>query len=189
MKIILHGLLAERFGREHEIMTSVPADAIEGLSRQLEGWPRDLAVSVLDFGTEAALRTPTDTQELHIMPSMHGGGGVGKIIVGTVLIVIGVALVVFSSGTLAMIGVNLIITGAAIALGGVAELLMKAPTVDNGGPADPPASRYFAINKNTTAVGTLIIMAYGRILLAGHWLSLQVNSSDMVTTNFPNTTT
>lgn len=184
MRVILHGLLAERYGRAHEIATNVPADALEGLSRQLSDWPRDLAVNVIDYDSEEKLRAQTSAKEIHVMPAMRGGGGVAKIVIGAVLVVAGVLLLPANP----MIGWSLIMNGALMMLSGVAELLMRQPTVDNGGPSDPPASRYFGVNKNTVAIGTPIPMAYGRVKLAGHWLSLQSNSSNLVSTSFPVTT-
>lgn len=189
MKVILHGLLAERFGREHEILTSIPAEAIEGISRQLPGWPRDLLIDAVGYPGMADLHAPTEDDELHLMPSMHGGGGVGKIIIGVALI----AVAVFVPGLGTFLGTSvaslLFMAGAGLALSGVSELLFTAPKFDNGGQsADPPPSKYLGINKNTAAIGTLIIMAYGRILIAGHWLSLQSDSSDLVTASFPATT-
>lgn len=189
MRIILHGTLAERFGREHEILTNVAAEAIEGLSRQLPGWPRDLAIDAVGFPTEDLLRAPTDVEELHLMPSMYGGsGGFAKIVIGAALIA--VAIFVPGLGTFlgASVASMLFMAGASLALMGVAELLMSAPKIDSGGNNDPAASKYLGINRNTVAIGTLIIMAYGRMKLGGHWLSLQSNSSQLVTTTFPVTT-
>jgi predicted phage tail protein len=185
MKIILHGILAEKYGREFEIQTNVPADALEGLSRQLPEWPRHLPVEVIDFPTEELLRAPTDVKEIHVMPAMCGGGGVGKIVIGAVLIVVGVALIAFVPGG-QMWGMMAISLGASFLMAGISELSFKAPTVDKSN--DPPPSKYLGINVNTTAIGTLIIMAWGKIKLGGHWLSLQSDSSDLVTTSFPATT-
>lgn len=184
MKIIFHGRIADTFGREFEIQSNVPAEALEGLIRQLPGWDRGLVVDVLGFDTEEALRAPTDLNEIHVMPSMFGGGGVGKIIIGAVLIVAGIVAMTIPGGQ--AIGMGLISFGASLALAGVTELMMKAPSVDKS--SDPPASKYLGINKNTAAIGTLIIMAWGRIKLSGHWLSLQSDSSDLVTASFPATT-
>lgn len=188
MKIILHGVLAERFGREFEIMTNVPAEAIEGLSRQLPDWPRDLALDVVGFEDEADLYKATATREIHLVPSMFGGSGVVKIIIGAALIAAVFLLPEIGVPLAAWLSSAMFATGVTLALTGISELMMKQPTVANGGPADPPASKYFGVNKNTTAIGTLITLAWGRVLLGGHWLSLQANSSAMVTTNFPATT-
>lgn len=182
MKIVLHGMLADCFGAEHYIQTNVPAEAIEGLSRQMDGWPRELAVDVIGYTTEEALRSPTDDEVIHLMPSMFGGGGVAKIAIGAVLIVAGIILL----PTNPAIGVTLIVNGAVMVLSGIADLLMKAPTSSKAN--DPPPSKYLGINRNTVNIGTPVIHAWGRIKLAGHWLSLQSDSNQLVTTSFPATT-
>lgn len=187
MKIILHGTLAEQFGREHEIITRVPADAIEGLSRQLPEWPRDLLIDVIGFGTDELLKSETDATEIHLVPAMHGGGGVGKIILGVALIAAAIFLpAAFVGATLVAgmtVGAAMFTVGVMLVLMGVSQLFMKAPTIDKTD--DPPASKYLGINKNTASIGTIIPYAYGRMKIAGHWLSIQVNSSSLVTTSFP----
>lgn len=186
MKIILHGVLAKQFGREYQIQTDVPADAIEGLSRQFPDWPRELRIDVLGFHTEAALRSATSETEIHLMPSMYGGGGKwGQIIIGAALVVAGVVLAVTNPG-MPWYAIALITTGASMMLNGISQFFMKAPTVDKSN--DPPASKFLGNSKNTTAIGTLITMAWGRVKLSGHWLSVQVDSNDLVTTSFPATT-
>ncbi|WP_037500762.1 hypothetical protein [Sphingomonas jaspsi] len=180
MKIVLHGELAKRFGREHTIQTNVPAEALEGLSRQFADWPREMAVDVVGYRTEEKLRTPTTDKELHLMPAMHGGGGVVKIVIGVVMIV---AAIILPKGPWTPILMSM---GASLIMSGVCDLLMKAPTVDKSN--DPPASKYLGINRNTVAIGTFIPLAYGRNKIAGHWLSLQSDSNQLVATSFPATT-
>lgn len=191
MKIILHGILAERFGREYEIITNRPADAIEGLSRQLPDWPRDLPIDVLDFPTYELLHEETTVTEIHLVPAMHGGGGVGKIVLGVALIVTAAFILpaAIAGATIVAgmtVGAAMFMVGVSLVLMGVSQLFMKAPTIDKSD--DPPASKYLGINKNTATIGTLIPYAYGRMKIAGHWLSIQVNSNSLVTTSFPATT-
>lgn len=185
MKIILHGILAEKIGREFEIKTNRVADALEGLSRQVD-WPRDITVDVIGFDTEEKLRAETDVTEIHVTPAMFGGGGKwGQIILGAVVAAVGAAVFFFVPGGQS-IGISLMISGGTMMLAGVIQLFMKAPTVDKS--EDPPASKFLGNSKNTTAIGTLITMAWGRVKLGGHWLSVQVNSNDLVNTSFPATT-
>lgn len=180
MKIILHGTLAERFGREHFIQTDTPAEALEGLSRQMPDWPRDLAVDVIGFTTDEALRAPTDKTEIHVVPAMFGGGGVFKIVIGVVLVV---ASFILPPGPWTPIMQSI---GVGMILSGISDLLMRAPTTDKSN--DPPPSKYLGINRNTVAIGTFIPLAYGRIKMAGHWLSLQSDSNKLVKASFPATT-
>jgi len=163
------------------------ADALEGFSRQYENFPRHMLIEAVGFETEEKLFAPTDAQEVHLIPAMHGGGAVGKILLGAALI----AAVVFMPASAFAIG-NLAGTtvagavlgmGIGLVLGGVMQLFMKAPTISKS--EDPAASKYLSSGKNTTAFGTPIIMAWGRVKLFPHWLSIQVNSNNMVYGTFP----
>jgi len=187
MRIVLHGTLATAFGRDHTICTDVPADAIEGLSRQLVGWPRDLVIDVIDFATEEALHSTTEVAEIHLMPRMFGGGGKwGQILIGAALI--GLSFVPGLQGvTIPLLMTSLhgmmFAMGVSMLLAGVAQVFMKAPTTNKSN--DPAASKYLGVNKNTTEAGTLIGNAWGRIRISGHWLSLQSNSDNIITASFP----
>lgn len=193
MKIILHGVLAEKYGREHVIHTDVPAEAIEGLTRQLPDWPRELVIDVPGYATERLLRSQTDVAELHLVPRMFGGGGkFFKILIGAALIAAAIALpaaggLYLAGTTIGMSTTAIMSMGIGMVLAGVSQFFMKAPTVNKSN--DPPASKYLGINKNTTQIGTPIPLAWGRVKLTGHWLSLQSDSDHLVTTSFPASTT
>lgn len=188
MKVILHGQLREQFGASFEIQARCAADAIEGLSRQLPDWPRDLVIDALDFDTHEKLQATTQVDELHLVPTMFGGGGkFFNIIIGVALI----ALVIFAPAIglalSATMATALLSAGIAMTLGGVMSLFMKAPSVSKS--EDPPASKYFGINDNTVDSSTPITLAYGRINLFGHWLSLQSDADNLVVGTFPGTPT
>lgn len=192
MKVILYGTLRERFGREHVIHTDVPADAIEGLSRQLPDWPRELVIDVLGHATERLLRSQTDVGEIHLVPRMFGGGGKwGQILIGAALIAVAIALPaaggLYIAGTaIGMSTTSIAMMGVSMVLMGVSQFFMKAPTVDKSN--DPKASKYLGINKNTTQIGSPMALAWGRVKLTGQWLSLQSDSDHLVTTSFPAST-
>jgi len=180
VKIILHGSLKQHFP-EMEIVAATAADALEGWSRQcglsdipLEDRP---VIEVLDFDSEDKLLAKTDVKELHLYPAMFGGGPVGRIIVGAALIVVGILY--------PPLGPYLISAGIGLVVGGVTQLFMKAPSASKS--EDPDPSKYLGLGANTTKIGTLISKGYGRLLIGGHYLSIQVNSNDMVFGTFPTT--
>lgn len=183
MKIILHGKLARLIGQnEFEIATDIPAEAIEGLSRQLEDcWPKDMLLDAVGFETQAKLYAPTTEKELHLVPAVVGGGGVARIIVGVAIMV----AVVFSGGTWTPLAVAFFMAGASLAVSGVMQLFYKAPTLDFSKSQDPAASKYIGSGGNTTAIGTYRNIAYGRVRIEGHWLSLQVDAKTVVLGRFP----
>lgn len=156
------------------------AEALEGFSRQQHDWPRQMRVSVVGRETEDKLRSPAD--EVHVMPTMAGGGGkFGSIILGAALVA---AAFIPGVGALAAgLKAALIVSGTIMVAQGVVGLFLKAPSL--GKNADPEASKYLGVNRNTTAIGTPVIMAWGRILIAPHWLSLQSDSTNLSFGVFP----
>lgn len=182
MRIVFYGELRRRYGESFDMASNTVADAMEGLSSQLPDWPRTMRISAVGFDSHEKLIMPTDAKEVHIMPAMAGGGGkFGSIIMGAVVFAIGVGLL-FVPGAQS-IGISLMISGGLMIVQGVIQLFMKAPSLSKNN--DPEGSKYLAVNRNTTAVGTPITMAWGTIDLAGHWVSLQSDSNNLAFGVFP----
>lgn len=157
---------------------STVAEAVEGFSRQVD-WPADTFVQIVGFDTPEKLKDYAE--EVHVMPAMRGGGGkFGTILLGAAIVTVGILL----PGSSAF-AVPLIISGSLMMVQGVIALFMKSPSVK--GVDDPEASKYLPVNKNTTAAGTPITLAWGTIDLAGHWLSLQSDSTNLSYGVFPAT--
>lgn len=156
------------------------ADAIQGISTQIPDLPQHLMVEVVGFDSDEALFSQTDVEEVHIVPSMYGGGGkFFGIILGALMVVAGILLL----PTNPALGASLIVSGALMVVQGVVALFMKAPTASKSN--DPPASKYLGIAQNTTAQGTPVTLACGRINIAGHWLSLQSDADKLSFGTFP----
>ncbi len=182
MKVILHGSLKEQF-IECEIAGDTVAEVIEGWSRQcgLADIPLDMrpVIDIVDFETAESLTEKTDVTEIHLVPAMFGGGGdFGQILLGVALIGIS-----FIPGIGAALSASILTAGIGMAIGGVLSLFMKAPSVSASD--DPDPSKYLGSKGNTTQIGTLIPKGYGRFKIGGQYLSLQVNSQDMVFGSFP----
>jgi predicted phage tail protein len=178
MRLIFHGELRKKFGRSFDLQANSIAEALDGFSRQVD-WPSDMPVQVLGHRSdESLLECP---EEVHIVPALRGGSGKWfNILIGAVLLVAGVIV----GGTL---GLSLIINGGLMILSGIVQLFMKAPKYNKSN--DPEASKYVSVNRNTTAIGTPMTMAWGRIDLGGHWLSLQSDSNQLSYGVFPATPT
>jgi predicted phage tail protein len=183
IKVIPHGQLAALYP-SLSIGASTPAEAIEGWSRQvgMGSIPLDkrIVMDVVGFEDVAKLADPTDLTEIHLMPSMFGGGSFGKIILGAAIIA-----AAFLPFIPPFLKTYMIATGISIALGGVIELFNKAPTTNKS--ADPAASKYLGNSSNTTAIGTLIAFGGGRMRAGGQYLSVAVDSSDISYGTFPAT--
>lgn len=185
MKLIFHGHLRTLYGESATLVGNVPADAIEGFFSQQPNHPRDMLVEAVGFDSEALLHAETDAEEIHLIPAMFGGGGnFGKIILGAALIAIALINPGIGGMILSTVGQSVFLSmGVALAMQGVMGIFFKAPTTSKA--SDPSASKYLSITENTTAQGTPITVACGRVLIAGHWLSLQSDSNKLVFGNFP----
>jgi predicted phage tail protein len=178
MRLIFHGELKKLFGESFTMNSSSIHDAVEGFSRQQPNWPRSMPIEIVGYDSpEKMLECP---EEVHLMPAMIGSGGrFGQILMGAALVVIGVLLLPYAHA----FAVSLIVSGSVMILQGVVSLFMKAPSSTSVN--NPESSKYLAVNKNTTAVGTPMTMAWGTIDLAGHWLSLQSDSNNLAFGVFP----
>lgn len=184
MRLVFHGSLREYFPASVEMNSRTVADAIEGVSSQISNLPPHLTVEVVGFDTDEALFARTDVEEVHIVPAMFGGGGkFFGIILGGLMIAAALTLPGLGVALSAGLKSSLLVSGAIMVAQGVVGLFMKAPTISKAD--DPPASKYLGISQNTTASGTPITLACGRINLAGHWLSLQSDADKLAFGTFP----
>lgn len=188
MKLILHGTLRE-FGKEHNFKARTVAEAVEGLSRQIPNWPREMVIDIVGYDTIAKLTEETDEKEIHLVPRMYGGGGkFGGIIMGVALVGLAIALpaaggLYFAGTAIGLSTSAIFMMGASLMLTGVMQLFNKAPSVSKSN--DPAASKYLGVTENTTQIGTPITLAWGRVKLGGHWLSMQSNADQLVFGTFP----
>lgn len=180
MRLIFHGMLRDLFGESVTINASSIADAIEGASTQLKGWPRRMRVSVVGYNTDQSLYK-SKPEEVHLMPALSGGSSkIINFVIGAALVVAGTILIL--TGNVA-IGISLVVSGSVMILQGIVMLFMKAPKID--AEDNPEDSKYLGLNKNTTANRTPMTSAWGRVKLFPHWLSLQSDSSLMAHGAFP----
>ena len=190
-RVYLHGPLEGMAPNGVEIEGSSAKEVIEGLTRQFKGFQRVVGqelvrICVLGFDTVEALVAPTDVTELHLVPSLSGAkdGGGFQIIVGAVLVVVGILTWNYQIsiyGAEIALGSTLASVGAAMVLGGVAQMLAPQPTLDVTNRSDPEASKILPTNQNTVKIGTRIPRGYGRCKVFGHFLSFNVQSTDVVT--------
>lgn len=188
MKLILHGIFARDYGPSVDIEAGSVAEALTAFSQQV-GFYGDRLIAdrplarVIGYDTEEALRAPSTVEEVHVVPAMFGGGGkFAQILLGAILVVAGILL----SPLHPALGIALIVAGATTMLGGVLNLFVKAPSATPG-QANPEASLYLAAAGMTTAIGTPIGLAVGRVKRAGQALSFNVTASSLTQTSFPGT--
>lgn len=188
MLITLHGKLAQDYGAEHRIQADNIADAVRGLSLQLnmfDGIPIDQRPTLRIIGCDEESDLEKNPDKIDIILAMRGGGGFGKFLLGAALIglsfIPGAAAGTFLLGKFTGAAFGL---GVSLALSGVAQIFTKAPSLSKE--TDPDASKYLGLANNTTKLGTLRSYSMGRVkITAPHVIAVNVDSNDMVKGEFP----
>ncbi|AGZ34638.1 MAG: tail assembly protein [Pseudomonas sp.] len=136
----LYGVLRKHFGREYLLDVQSPRDAVQALCILVPGFEKFLATGEergLVFTVFSGRRNlapeeldlqGNDAEEIRIAPIIQGSkqGGLFQVVLGAVLVVAGV----FTGGLSSGVGIALMAGGAALALGGVVQML--SPTAKTG---------------------------------------------------------
>lgn len=177
-------------------------ELIEGVSanfkKELQPTPERerIVVKVQDFATEDDIRRPLSPEEteIHIYPTLFGGGGKNgglfKLVVGIILVAVVVWAVVATGGTallmagpnawgLTWLGSAMLTTGIGLIVGGLMEMLMPQPKIDMSASNDLESSKYIGAQGNTIKIGTPIPLILGRHRGNGHFISYNVDSMNV----------
>lgn len=136
----LYGVLRKHFGREYLLDVQSPRDAVQALCAMVPGFEKFLATGEerglvftvfsgrRNLGLEELDLQGSDAEEIRIAPIIQGSkqGGLFQVVLGAVLVVAGV----FTGGTSSALGIAMMAGGAALALGGVVQML--SPTAKTG---------------------------------------------------------
>lgn len=184
--IYLHGQLREMFGPSFDLEVRDAREAVRALCSQLEGFQK-----VIQEGTWRVIRGPKESgheldvdaldlslgsQPLHIIPVAEGAGddGVGKVIVGAIMI----AAAVYTGGTtlgfaLGAMGAGLVMAGAAI---------MLAPTPEDPeyeGKEKDTQSFLFNGPVNVNKQGVAVPLVYGQTITGSVVVSAGIRAKDI----------
>lgn len=161
----LYGALAEKFGSEFRFDIESPAEAIAALKATVPGFTEHMVefsepgyhvfAGDEDLGKDdLTLRT---TKVIRIVPAVAGGGGIFKIIVGIILIIVGF----FCGGCTTSFGISLLISG-------IAQLLFAPPKPKDPGQREANQPSYsFDGPVNTSQQGNPVPVGYGKLLIGG----------------------
>lgn len=153
-----------------------------------------IVVKVKDFETEEDIRRPLkeDETEIHLYPTLLGGGGKNgglfKIIVGVIMVAVvawaivatgGMAALMAGQTSLTWLGSTMLTMGAGLILGGVIDLMMPQPKIDMSASNDIESSKYIGAQGNTIKIGTSIPLLLGRHRGNGHFISFNVDSMNV----------
>ncbi|ATG18026.1 tail assembly protein [Providencia alcalifaciens] len=175
--IQLYGVLGTQFGREHRLAIDSPREAIKALSVLYDGFEQFLAnahLKGLEFAVFKGKRNIKEdelyldtSEDIRIVPVIKGSkrGGFFQTILGVALI----GAAAFLSGGLSVAftavgawGGALAMSGAAMALGGVVQMLSPQPQgLSMRQDADNKPSYAFGGVVNTTSQGNPVPLLYG----------------------------
>lgn len=181
-KVVLHGELKKYWdGPELWFDVETPLEAIKafvsqtGTFQPVLGQPSYPVVAV-GFEDAISLTSPTDAEEIHLVPDFAGGKS------AFLMIAVGALLVAsaFIPGLNVMVAGFAFSLGASLMLGGISQLLAPVPKREGTSKTDE-GSKYFGAPENTVASGTPIPIVYGRQRIYGHYLSVNVDAKDVKT--------
>lgn len=176
----LYGHLGKKFGRSFQLAVSTPAEAIKALSVNIKGF-KDYLVKHSSPGyhiftdkkdlAEDELNYNVSSNIIKIVPVTIGSGGIFKIVIGIVLIVVGV---ITEQPWLTKIGVSMTISG-------VAEVLFAPPTPKSYNPEKPANSPSYIFNGpvNTIAQGNPVSLCYGKVRVGSQVISAGLTSREI----------
>jgi predicted phage tail protein len=184
--VYLHGSLGKRFGKgPFSVNAQTTQMAIAGLIHRFgqafktmirEGrWHvfKNLVKVNNDIAeAEVAMTLGNKVEELHIIPVTAGSGKFFQLIVGVILIVVGAILTFYGYGN---IGIPMMKIGAALVIGGIAQLLTPSPKMTPPTQAGGNPSTMFNGTVNVTEQGVPMFIQYGRVprassIVAAAWL-------------------
>lgn len=189
--VYLHGALGETFGREIPLAIDSPAEAVRALCVMLKGFEAHITDRYYQVfrGAEIDGRDQTpqelhaafagDETELHIVPRPEGAKrqGLGKIILGAVLIA--ASFVIPGGWAIAGKAISGIVAqaGVAMVLGGVSQML--APQVGSDYEnREQPKSALFSSAVNVTTPGVPVPVVVGECEVGSVVVSAAIHVED-----------
>lgn len=195
-RIELGGQLGKLFGKVHYRCVTTPKEAMRALCCTIPGFEkfmntshqRGLLYHVFkgrekqrrDLGADD-LTFPGNGEPIRIMPVIAGSkrAGMFQTILGAVVVAVGVAVGYFSGGTLSAAGYGLAKVGAAMMLGGVAQMLSpQTGGLASKQDADNQASYAFGGVTNTASQGYPVPVLYGKRAIGGAIISAGIYVED-----------
>lgn len=193
VNIRLYGKLGSTFGRVHRMAVTSPAEAVKALCVNLDGFEaflnnaknNGMVFSVFtgkkNIGEED-ITAANGSADIRIAPVIEGAkkAGAFQTILGSVLVVAGLAIGFFSAGTLSAFGYGLAKFGAVMAAGGAVQMLSPQ---NNGltSRQDPDNRPSYAFGGpvNTTGMGNPVSVLYGEREIGGAIISAGIIAEDI----------
>lgn len=190
--IRLYGELGAKFGRVHRahLDTNTPAEAVRYLRSQFPGidaylcGAKDKGVAFAVFRgkeniTREQLTEPAGNGDIRIAPIIMGSKRAGALqtILGVVMMAVAVFIVGVSWGTLSGPGFALFSMGAAMAAGGIVQMLSPQPKFGGAKESSNQPSYVFNGAVNTEAQGHPVPLLYGRMRVGSAVISAGIEAA------------
>ena len=189
-KVILSGVLAEKFGAEYELDVHNAREACIALSRMIPGFEAFMANAHLkdirfavwhgqhNIG-ESELNMRTSSEVVRIDPVVGAAKqGVLETIIGAVLIVVGIVVTGMSFGAAAPVGGALIGAGIGLMIGGIMSMLTPQVDPDDANGDGNKPNKGFGGAVTTVAQGNPIPLIYGYRGVGGFLISGEIVPED-----------
>jgi predicted phage tail protein len=191
--VYLYGYLGKKYGKKHLLDIHTPAEAIRAMGANHKDFNQTLIdggqigyriiTGVDDRANHIGLHLPFGkNNDLKIIPTVYGGGGFGKILLGAALIVASFYLPgagaaaggITASSVAAAVGFSLV-------LGGVSSLLFSpdTPSLDGYEAPDNKPSYSFNGAVNTTRQGNPVPLGYGRLRVGSQVISASTETNNL----------
>lgn len=197
--IILHGILAKKFGKSFDLDVKTAKEACHALACQIPAF-YEFMMNAEKQGIKFAIfngekRTQktnigekqvddiTTASHIHIMPRVIGSGGKAmgwlQVVAGVALIATGVGAGFGAAGfAAAAMNMGMIGAGAGLVLGGVSSLLMPTPKLDPNNEDGNRPNNGFGGAITTVAQGNPVPILYGEREIGGFIVSAAIYAED-----------
>lgn len=186
--VLLHGELGKRFGRRYRFDIATPAEAVNAMECARPGFK--LALIELHSHVvrlkghsigEQRLQLPANGRTVSFTPVIEGavsGKAIGQIILGVVLVAAAVVSLGSTSGFLGAYALQVGLLGAALVLGGIAQLLSPSPQSEKQ--KKNKGSYIFQNVVNSMEQGGPVPLAYGNPTIGGNVISVDMYAQDIM---------
>ncbi|ELA08719.1 phage-related protein, tail component [Moraxella macacae 0408225] len=191
--IILHGILAKKFGKSFKLSVDSAKEAMRALCVQLVGFEQFMMNAHrqgLRFAVfndthnigERELEMTHTAKIIRVVPVVEGSkkSGVLQTVLGAVMVAAGIVVTGMTFGAAGAVGAGLIGAGIGLMAGGIAQMFMpKADTQDQNQDGNK-ANKGFGGAVTTVAQGNPIPILYGEREIGGFIMSASQLSEDML---------
>lgn len=178
--IILHGILAKKFGKSFRLSVGSTKEAMRALCVQLAGFEafmmnahrQGLRFTVFHDKhnvSENELDMSHTAKIIRVVPVVEGSkkSGLLQTILGAVMVVAGVVVTGMTFGGAGAVGAGLIGAGIGMMVGGIAQMLMPSVTAQDNNQDGNKANKGFGGAVTTVAQGNPVPILYGEREIGG----------------------